>query len=189
MTCKQAPELQVGKWMNTPEPITLEQLRGKVVLIEAFQMLCPGCVSHGLPQAMRVAANFRREDVVVLGLHTVFEHHEAQGSRAALEAFLHEYRIPFPVAIDRQSEGGRLPLTMQAFQMQGTPSQILIDREGRIRKNKFGQEDDMRLGAEIMALLDQASPVRRNATGISGAQKAGNCTEQACSVGEDLANQ
>ena len=49
-----APELQTGDWLNTDEPVALGALRGKVVLIEAFRMLCPGCVSHGLPQAMRV---------------------------------------------------------------------------------------------------------------------------------------
>ena len=52
-----APELQTTDWLNTDNPITLEALRGKIVLIEAFQMLCPGCVSRALPQAMRRAAD------------------------------------------------------------------------------------------------------------------------------------
>lgn len=72
-----AHELAVSQWFNTPDPISLTALRGKVIVIEAFQMLCPGCVSHGLPQAQRIHDLFPREDVVVLGLHTVFEHHAA----------------------------------------------------------------------------------------------------------------
>ena len=104
-----APELQTTDWLNTDEPVLLGGLRGKVVLIEAFQMLCPGCVSHGLPQAMRVHRAFDRDDVAVVGLHTVFEHHDAQGSRAALAAFLHEYKIAFPVGIDAQSDSAGLP--------------------------------------------------------------------------------
>lgn len=48
------PEWQVSTWLNTPEPIALESLRGRVVLLHAFQMLCPGCVAHGLPQTERV---------------------------------------------------------------------------------------------------------------------------------------
>ena len=56
-----APELQTTDWLNTDEPVLLGALRGKVVVVEAFQMLCPGCVSHGLPQAMRVHRVFDRD--------------------------------------------------------------------------------------------------------------------------------
>jgi thiol-disulfide isomerase/thioredoxin len=98
-----APEWQTATWFNTPEPLSLSGLRGRVVLLHAFQMLCPGCVSHGLPQAQRVAKLF--PDVRVIGLHTVFEHHEAIGL-ASLRAFLHEYRIRFPVAVDLPGPAG-----------------------------------------------------------------------------------
>jgi hypothetical protein len=46
-----APELSVMRWFNQPEPLSLAKLRGRVVLLYAFQMLCPGCVAHGTPQA------------------------------------------------------------------------------------------------------------------------------------------
>ena len=148
-----APELQTTNWLNTDEAVLLGALRGKVVLIEAFQMLCPGCVSHGLPQAMRVHRVFDRDDVAVIGLHTVFEHHGAQGSRTALAAFLHEYKIAFPVGIDAPSDNGGLPKTMARYGMQGTPTLLLVDKRGRLRKHKFGWEDDLVLGAEIMSLI------------------------------------
>ncbi len=149
-----APELQVSEWLNTGEPVTLETLRGRVVLLEAFQMLCPGCVSHALPQAMRVCGVFKPGDVAVIGLHTVFEHHAAQGRREALAAFLHEYGISFPVGIDAPSDcGGGLPMTMTSYAMRGTPTMILIDRKGRLRKQGFGQVEDLVLGSEIMSLL------------------------------------
>lgn len=180
MTYELAPELQVREWLNSPYPITLEALRGRVVMIEAFQMLCPGCVSHGLPQAMEVAANFSTEDVVVLGLHTVFEHHEAQGTRAALEAFMHEYRIPFPVGIDQQSDQGKPPKTMQAFELRGTPSLILIDHQGRIRQNIFGKETDMRLGAQIMALVREAQHEGLRASDTSSRGDVEGCTIDHC---------
>ena len=47
MNFEATPELQTTDWLNTDEPVSLGALRGKVVVIEAFQMLCPGCVSHG----------------------------------------------------------------------------------------------------------------------------------------------
>ena len=150
-----APELQVSRWFNAPAPLTLAGLRGRVVVIEAFQMLCPGCVSHGLPQAQRVRQVFRREDVEVIGLHTVFEHHAAM-TPVALEAFLHEYRIGFPVGVDRPSDDGPIPCTMAAYGMRGTPSLLLIDRAGRLREQHFGQVDDLVLGAQIAMLIGEA---------------------------------
>ena len=111
--------------------MSLAELRGRVVAIEAFQMLCPGCVSHGLPQAQRIADTFG-DDVTVLGLHTVFEHHDAMAP-VSLEAFLHEYRIGFPVGIDAHDQPDGMPLTMASYQLRGTPSLILIDRAGRVR--------------------------------------------------------
>ena len=152
-TLTKAPELSVSLWLNTDEELTLVGLQGKVVVVEAFQMLCPGCVSHALPQAKRVAETFAKQDVVVLGLHTVFEHHVAQGTTEAITAFLHEYRIPFPVGIDQRSDG--VPVTMAAYRMQGTPTQLLIDRNGNLRRQSFGLVEDLALGAEIMALLNE----------------------------------
>ena len=92
--------LQIQDWLNTDTPISLADLKGRGVLVEVFQMLCPGCGARGLPQAMEVAKTFPRDQLVVLGLHSVFEHHEAQGSRSALQAFLHVYRISFPGCSD-----------------------------------------------------------------------------------------
>ena len=155
LTPSAAAELQVECWLNSDAPISLAGLRGKVVVIEAFQMLCPMCVSHGLPQAARVAGTFDRDSVAVLGLHTVFEHHSAQGTRAALAAFLHEYRIAFPVGIDQAADGG-VPRTMAAYRLRGTPTLILIDRLGRLRNRFFGQVPDLALGAEIMALVAES---------------------------------
>src|SRR3546814_10672833 len=86
----------------------------------------------------------------VLGLHSVFEHREAQ-SPTSLEAFLHEYRIAFPVGVDAPGEPGGLPITMARYGMQGTPTLVLIDRKGHRRAQHFGHVPDLRLGAELMA--------------------------------------
>ena len=148
-----APELQVSGWFNVEAPITLESLRGRVVLLHAFQMLCPACISHGLPQAHRVHKLFTAEQVAVIGLHTVFEHHAVMGPDA-LEAFIEEYGWPFPIAVDAPAdEGDAVPLTMRALKLRGTPSLVLLDREGRICFEHFGAMDDMALGALIGQLL------------------------------------
>ncbi len=180
MLMRPAPELDVSAWLNTDGPISLASLRGRVVLIEAFQMLCPGCVSHSLPQAKRVAAYFRPSDLIVLGLHTVFEHKDVQGTEAALRAFLHEYRIDFPVGIDRQMGEARIPSTMSEYQMEGTPTTILIDAEGLLRKQFFGREEDLVLGAQISELIAENDPANRVTVGTSSI--SGNCDENGCPV-------
>ena len=155
-TYSAAPELAITCWFNTTNNPTLANLRGEVVVIEAFQMLCPGCVSHGLPQAKRIQQGFH-DDVTVLGLHCVFEHHDAM-TPVSLEAFLHEYRITFPVGVDAHAPGISLPITMGRYQLRGTPSLVVIDRAGRIRLNAFGQIDDLYVGAILARLIDESRP-------------------------------
>ncbi len=154
-----APPLAVSSWLNTPEPLTLEQLRGRVVVLHAFQMLCPGCVSHGLPQAAGIHQSFDARAVAVIGLHTVFEHHEVM-TPAALRVFAHEYRLTFPLAVDQPSEDDPLPRTMRAYGMQGTPTLVLIDALGRRRAQHFGAVSDLIVGAEIGRLLAEAKETR-----------------------------
>ncbi len=142
-----------SQWFNTGAPITLPELTGRVVVLHTFQMLCPGCVAHGTPQAQKVHNLFPKDDVAVIGLHTVFEHHEAM-SPVSLKAFIHENRLSFPIAVDAENkETFPIPATMAHYRMRGTPSLLLFDRGGALRKHTFGQVDDMALGAEIMALM------------------------------------
>lgn len=147
-----APELAVSQWFNTKQALSLTALRGRVVLLQAFQILCPGCVSHGAPQAARAHSLFRNTDLSVIGLHTVFEHHAAM-TPVSLEAFIHEYRLTFPIGVDEAGYNSPVPVTMQRYKMQGTPTSIIIGRDGRIRHQGFGQEDDMALGMIIGSLL------------------------------------
>lgn len=157
MSARPAPEWQVSQWFNS-EPLTLAALRGRPVLMHAFQMLCPGCAQHAVPQSLKVAQAFAHSDLVVIGLHTVFEHHHAM-TPPALQVYLHENRIAYPVGVDAylddDASAHALPLTMQAYAMQGTPTLCLIDRRGVLRRQQFGLVDDLRLGAEIGALLSE----------------------------------
>lgn len=170
-----APPLQVQRWFNNTggAPVTLDGLRGRVVLLHAFQMLCPGCVSLAVPQMARIGEAFSPDDVAIVGVHTVFEHHAAMAPEA-LEVFLHEYRIEHPVGVDTPSPRGPVPLTMQAYGWRGTPSLALIDRAGRLRLNHFGHLDDLRLGALIGQLLAEGEGVTVTPAAPE-AQAGGDC--------------
>jgi hypothetical protein len=171
LTSGPAPEFEVSAWLNAPGPLTLASLRGKVVAAYAFQMLCPGCVTYALPQAKQMEALFGRHELAVLGLHTVFEHHAAMNPEA-LAAFLHEYRIGFPVGIDLPGEDGPIPRTMARYRMRGTPTLLLFDRAGRLRHSLFGHQADMQAGALVGALL---------------AEDAAQCDEMGCRLPEGSA--
>ncbi len=150
------PELNVQMWLNTNQVLSLTSLHGKVIAIYAFQMLCPGCVEYSIPQARRVHTIFASQGVTVIGLHTVFEHHAAM-AEVSLRAFLQEYQIEFPVAIDTPSDqpGNPIPETMQAYNLRGTPSLLLIDKKGQLRKHKMGHEHDLIVGAELSTLMNE----------------------------------
>lgn len=155
-----APEFDVTEWIGNPSP--LSSLRGTVVLVETFQMLCAGCVNYGLPQAQRVARMF--PTVSVIGLHTVFEHHEVTGPDA-LRVFLHEFGIRFPVGVDRHDVPGGMPVTMRTYGLEGTPSTLLIDKNGSLVFSHLGKVDDLALGVMIGQLIAAPEPVEGAGSG------------------------
>ena len=172
-----APEWTTNLWLNSPAPISLADLRGRVVVAAAFQMLCPGCVERTIPQLRQVHSLFAAKDVAVIGLHTVFEHHAGMGA-ASLRAFLHEYQVEFPVGVDQHERGATVPTTMRDYRLQGTPTLILIDQDGYLRRQTFGHIPDLQLGAEVMALVaERKSPIgdARAALGERGDAETAEC--------------
>jgi len=117
-----APNLHVSEWVQGL-PTNIDKNIGKVVLIEVFQVNCPGCFMYALPNAIEIYKNYSRDDVVVLGLATAFEDYDKNtldnlkllltSGKVIGETFnaLSQYRqlvdddklnykIPFPVAMD-----------------------------------------------------------------------------------------
>jgi thiol-disulfide isomerase/thioredoxin len=172
-----APELETSQWLNTLEPLRLSGLKGKVIVIHVFQLLCPGCVSHGIPQASAIHELYADEEVQVIGLYTVFEHHDVMTVEAA-----HEYRIRFPIAVDRPSTSGTTPVTMERYRMQGTPTLIVIDKKGRVRLNHFGRLSDMQVGNFIGGLLTEDQSARMSSEATDGPEPLDgmNCDEDGC---------
>jgi thiol-disulfide isomerase/thioredoxin len=174
------PDWQVSQWFNSDGELRLADLLGQVVIVHAFQMLCPGCVSHALPQAERIHRQFADDGVKVIGLHTVFEHHAAM-TPPALKAFLHEYRITHAIGVDQQVRGQEVPATMQAWGLRGTPSLLLFDRQGNLRLKEFGRIDDLTIGAMVGRLLEAPGHILRP---DEAGQSAG-CDQAGCLLSPD----
>jgi hypothetical protein len=119
---EKAPELVVDSWVQG-EPSTLAKEKGKVVLIEVFQVNCPGCFIHGFPEVVEIYNKYQGQPLVVWGLATAFEDFdknnlenlkvllrsgevigetlEAMNRSALLNFNRLEYPITFPVAWDK----------------------------------------------------------------------------------------
>lgn len=176
-TVRFAPELAVSRWFNSLAAVTLASLKGRPVYMHSFQLLCPGCVAHSIPQVKRIERIFSNSDLQVIGIHTVFEHHAAM-MPVTLEAFLHEYRISHPVGVDQADGASDIPITMRRYGFRGTPSSVLIGRDGSIIHQNFGVEDDIAVGAHIALAL--------SATGHSVAAEHADgetrCSKERCEV-------
>lgn len=119
---EKAPLFSVSEWVQG-EPTNFDQLIGKVVLVEVFQVNCPGCFLYALPQAIALQQRYSSQGLTVLGIATAFEdfdkntlenlhklvnHGEVIGETSAmlnqhgvLKAGRLPYHIPFPLAMDK----------------------------------------------------------------------------------------
>ena len=155
---RQAPEWDVSEWING-EAVTIDELRGKVVVVEFFQLWCPGCNRFSIPLMHRWNKIFNKDIVsgglAMLSIHTVFEGHSYQ-SPARLRDFLKEKGIEHLVGIDRHMDGNEIPETMRRYLTRGTPEMVIIDKRGRIRFQRFGGFEPTEAESLIRELLEEA---------------------------------
>jgi peroxiredoxin len=199
-----APNVKVSDWIQGL-PTNVDKLFGNIVVIEVFQVNCPGCFLYGLPQTISLYEKYKDKDVRVIGIATAFEDYD-KNTIENLKLLLSEgkvigetfkalrqhgklvntdrlyYKIPFPVAMDRitkmpqnisddmikdfietyfpdyeySSEKDKGDLfskvkaylsnkqysaeTFELYKLRGTPSSIIIDRDGILRYSFFGSE-------------------------------------------------
>jgi len=130
----------VSEWLNGP-PLRVAGLRGKVVIVDFFQLWCPGCNRFSIPLLKHWEKVFADEIAVgklaVVSIHTVFEGHDDQNP-TKLRAFLKRKDIHHSVGIDRHKDGAFLPETMRIYGTRGTPEMAFIDKKGMVRFQKFG---------------------------------------------------
>ncbi|MEM7173138.1 MAG: TlpA disulfide reductase family protein [Pseudomonadota bacterium] len=138
-----APEWVVSEWIRGPES-SLAELKGQVVVIDFFQLWCPGCNRFSIPLMGEWEKVFAQEiasgQLTLISIHTVFEGHDYQ-TPERLKDYVKEKDMRHPVAVDNLSPGNRLPDSMLLFDTRGTPEMAIIDKAGRIRFQKLGSFD------------------------------------------------
>lgn len=199
-----APNLILSDWMQGL-PTNIDQMIGNVIVVEVFQVNCPGCFLYGLPQAVNLYEKFKDKGVKVIGVATAFEDYD-KNTIENLRLLVSEgkvigetykalkqhgklvegdklyYKIPFPIAHDKiikmptvvtdkmitefidvyvpdyssysNKDKSELtqrvrdylankeysPITFETYRLRGTPSSIIIDKEGTLRYSFFGSE-------------------------------------------------
>jgi len=131
---------------------TLDNTRGKVVVILAFQHTCPRCHTVGFPVFKAVVKAFAKaRDVVAFMVQTAFfdpeQNTPEQGKLDAKQA-----GIAAPVGFDAHVDNVAMSVLMATYGMKGTPWTIVIDRDGVVEVNGYTPEDPAGLIARIQAL-------------------------------------
>jgi thiol-disulfide isomerase/thioredoxin len=112
----------INNWFNS-KPLSLADLRGKVVLVNFWTYGCVNCVNT-LPHVIELYAKYKDKGLVVVGVHTPEFPFERSASR--VQAALKRHGISYPVAQDNDSR------TWNAYRNQYWPAQYIIDQNGRI---------------------------------------------------------
>lgn len=139
-----APELAEGTWINSP-PLLLEELRGKVVVLDFWTFKCRNCINV-LPVLKEWHRKYAEQGVVFIGVHSPETAEEA--NTEALRDFVRRERITYPVVTDNDFR------TWNRYRAQFWPSTFIIDREGTVRRFHFGELGYASLEEDFVELLD-----------------------------------
>lgn len=147
---RRAPRLPKSGWLNTADnkPLRLEELRGKVVLVEFWAFACFNC-RNTLPYVRAWHEKYARQGLVVIGVHTPeldFERKLENVKKAVAEL-----GITYPVVLDNDYA------CWQRYENLYWPTIYLIDPAGRISYVAIGEGNYERTEARIRALLEQAT--------------------------------
>ena len=135
-------------WLNT-QPLNLEQLKGKVVLVDFWTYTCINW-RRTLPYVNKWASKYKDQGLVVIGIHTPefsFEHQQDNIKQA-----IKEMNILYPVAVDSDYR------IWQSFQNNYWPALYLIDANGKLGYQKFGEGDYLESELMIQKLLKERLP-------------------------------
>jgi cytochrome c biogenesis protein CcdA/thiol-disulfide isomerase/thioredoxin len=158
------------EWLNS-KPLSIEALRGKVVLVDFWTYSCINCL-RSIPYVRAWAEKYRDHGLVVVGVHApefAFERNVDNVKRA-----ISTFKIDYPVAIDNDYTIWR------AFENEYWPAHYLIDANGKVRHHHFGEGEYDESERVIQKLLAEAGnksvPTGTVAVNTSGAEVAAEKT-------------
>ena len=165
-----APDfLGIADWLNSP-PLSITDLRGKVVLVDFWTYSCINCL-RTLPHLKAWYAAYHRAGLEIVGVHTpefAFEHVPSNVRRAT-----RELGVTWPVAFDNRYA------TWDAYRNQYWPAEYFLDRRGHLRRAHFGEGEYGKAEQTIRTLLaETGAGLPKRATQLADATPTGFITPE-----------
>jgi cytochrome c biogenesis protein CcdA/thiol-disulfide isomerase/thioredoxin len=160
----------LGPWFNSP-PLTTEQLKGKVVIIDFWTYSCINCL-RSLPYVKAWAEKYRKDGLVVIGVHApefAFEREPANVAKA-----IKDLGVTYPVALDNRY------VLWNALKNNYWPAHYFVDAQGRVRYHHFGEGEyamSERVIRQLLAEAGHAPAGSMTSVAASGAQAAAELRE------------
>jgi cytochrome c biogenesis protein CcdA/thiol-disulfide isomerase/thioredoxin len=145
-----APEFTgTQRWFNTPggRPLTMRELRGKVVLIDFWTYTCINCI-RTFPYLKTLDRTYRKDGLVIVGVHSPEFPFEKSASN--VERAIRQNDLRYPVVQDNELA------TWDAWGNQYWPAEYFVDARGRVRYTHFGEGGYEHNEQVIRALLAEA---------------------------------
>ena len=137
----------ISKWFNSA-PLSIGDLRGKVVLVDFWTYGCYNCVNT-LPYVTKLYETYKDKGLVVVGIHTPeFPFDRSAGN---VQAALKRHGITYPVAQDNDSA------TWNAWRNQYWPAQYIVDQHGNIVFSHAGEGQYEEIERTVQRLLNATS--------------------------------
>lgn len=139
-----APELETTVWLNVDQPLRIENLRGKVVLIEMWTFGCINC-KHVIPKLREWHEKYATEGLVIIGNH--YPEFSYEKDLDNLKAAVADLDIQYAVTQDNEGT------TWRSYENRYWPTLYLIDKNGHIRYEHIGEGNYDKTDAVIIQLL------------------------------------
>lgn len=141
-----APPLEGGTvWLNVDHPLTLEELRGHVVVLDFWTYACINCL-HVLPELERLERRFAGRPVVVVGVHS--GKFDAEKDPDRIQAAMRRHGVHHPVVVDSDFRIWR------SYDVHAWPTLVVIDPNGRIVAKEAGEPSPGALGDLVGVMLE-----------------------------------
>lgn len=131
-----APELQIAEWVQG-EPVTLGDLRGKVVLLDFWGLWCGPC-RRSLPGLASLHEKYAKDGLVIIAVHDASLTKDTLLDRS--QGLVDLSKLPFRIAVDSPADGNATPeenrakgRTVSSYGITTFPTPLIIDREGRVQ--------------------------------------------------------
>ena len=124
-----APDFGEGRWLNS-EPLTLEHLRGRVVLVDFWTFGCYNC-RNTLPTLKQLDKTYRERGLTVVGVHS--PEFDREKELENLRSEVSSLEIQYPVVTDNDYE------TWHAYGVEAWPTVVILDKQGRVRFTHVGE--------------------------------------------------